>query len=454
MKHVNLSYTQAHTHTNICLTITKTKELLTINAATSCHGFGKIVEQKAAQEATSFRPSTCGSLQRAWRRSSRQTFVQTSAEFQSCIHRPIYFLLPNLDRMFIQSRLVSNLWHKARVPYAQDNWRAFVRNPNDGSTVSTVHDFEVFLQQIFTSGVFKSRLWAFKLLERTALLFGKGFVVHKLRQSEASFSYSEMGVQTQPIGSIFLVKLCSLLITMVLIWIPNSNSLLRNYQLAMLWFVWRSPLCPSWLGDDWSSSTSSLGCWMQSHPHFYCYFAQNQCCVSYTVIQNKTKSQVFFNSILDPVTNSRLRRPVAASSSPRRVTQQAVCSQISWPWWTTLRRDKSGIQRNWNWWRHVFANSIKGCASSDISSNLYKHRCRLLRWEFVALQTHQSHQDMLFQTYVHVLTSTWTLVRTPRCPVVVGKNSCGLVGAPCILFSKCPLLRFVETYVILIAKFS
>ena len=265
---------------------------------------------------------------------------------------------------------------------------------------------------------------------------------------------SEMGVQTQPIGSIFLVKLCSLLITMVLIWIPNSNSLLRNYQLAMLWFVWRSPLCPSWLGDDWSSSTSSLGCWMQSHPHFYCYFAQNQCCVSYTVIQIKTKSQVFFNSILDPVTNSRLRRPVAASSSPRRVTQQAVCSQISWPWWTTLRRDKSGIQRNWNWWRHVFANSIKGCASSDISSNLYKHRCRLLRWEFVALQTHQSHQDMLFQTYVHVLTSTWTLVRTPRCPVVVGKNSCGLVGAPCILFSKCPLLRFVETYVILIAKFS
>ena len=55
----------------------------------------------------------------------------------------------------------------------------------DQQSVSTV---EVFLQQIFTSGVFKSRLWAFKLLERTALLFGKGFVVHKLRQSEASFS--------------------------------------------------------------------------------------------------------------------------------------------------------------------------------------------------------------------------------------------------------------------------
>ena len=120
-----------------------------------------------------------------------------------------------------------------------------------------------------------------------------------------------------------------------------------------------------------------------------------------------------------PSMNSRLRRPVAALSSPRSVTQRAACSQISWPWWPTLRRNRIGILRNWLWWKIVFANSIAKCASSDMSPNVYNHMVNLYRTylEFVSLQTPLSHhtryqnqanvsQTFLFPTSLSVPWST------------------------------------------------
>ena len=217
-----------------------------------CHGFGKVAKQKAAQEETSFRgPRSCGSVQWAWRWSSKEPFVQASGGFQ-LVRSP-------------SNPTLSNPWQMPFAPGPTTPCRRQLKSFRQKPKLST-HVTTLLWSLIFQIGCLKSRLWAFKLLERTALLFGKGFVVQKLRQLEAIIFFP---------GELYFLCLAQLFSCES----RTQHVLVRNYQLAMLWLVWRSPLCPSWLGNDRSSCISSLGRWMQNHPHFHCYFAQIVCSI-------------------------------------------------------------------------------------------------------------------------------------------------------------------------------
>ena len=111
-------------------------------------------------------------------------------------------------------------------------------------------------------------------------------------------------------------------------------------------------------------------------------------------------SWFWFHSII----NSRLKRPVVASSSQRSVTQEAACSQISWSWWPTPQKQRIGIQQNWLWRRPDFANNIRHSAFVLIKSSVYL-------WAFKYKKVNPGSLKMFFPTVGTGQGALWALAK-------------------------------------------
>ena len=125
----------------------------------------------------------------------------------------------------------------------------------------------------------------------------------------------------------------------------------------------------------------------------------------------------------------RLKNPGIASILRKRAIPTVASSGISWSWSRTLPKQTAGIRLNWHWWS-------MGCAVSTRKSGL--SRVSFFVNDFSLDQFFGPIQIQVKYGKVQgSILGPMSSLASLRCPLDLSSNhSCGLIGAPCILFSK------------------
>lgn len=185
----------------------------------------------------------------------------------------------------------------------------------------------------------------------------------------------------------------------------------RQHLMEMLWSLWGSPLCPSKLAYDWISCQPPLGNQMRFDSHIHCCSSSNHCSKVFESVQ-------FFE------------RFTICSVQPK-VEKARSCIHLT----------KENYPMSC-----IFSDILQLVQNPPREDNWSPSKLKLKR----SYECQQHENTYLISTYVFMMwlcnleffpslgTSSeypsWSNLR--RCPIALGDDSCGLVGGPCILFSR------------------